>query len=148
VSVTFTGPLVESGLYGDTLQFQYFQYDPSYPSVLNPIFTDPSFTVTSDTISYWIHYPEYEPVNFAYMPNIAVKVVDLTTKSNGYAPGLIFMQLTNVTPESYQSCQEGPPINTPEFPVGWFMVIVSLAAGLVVLRVRSSRERGLKEKSC
>jgi hypothetical protein len=87
VQVTLTGPLVESGLYGDTLQFQYFQYSPSYPSVLKPIFTDPGLTVTSDTVNYWINYNEYAPVNFAYTPNIAVKVVDLTPKSNGYVPG-------------------------------------------------------------
>jgi hypothetical protein len=143
VYVTFTGPLVESGFYGDMLQFQYFQYDPSYPSVLNQIFTDPGLTVTSDTISYWIRYPEYGSVNFAYMPNIAVKVVDTTPKSNGYAPGLIFMQLTNVTPEGYQSCEIGPPTNTPEFQVQWVMVIVSLAVGLAFLRVRP-----VKQKRC
>jgi hypothetical protein len=141
VSVTFTGPLVESGYLGDTLQFQYFQYSPSYPSVLNPIFTDSSLTVTSDTVTYWIRYPEYAPVNFAYMPNIAVKVVDVTVKSNGYAPGLIFMQLTNVTPESFQSCGIiSPPPGNPEFQVTWLIVIVSLAVSLVLLRVRAVRK--------
>jgi hypothetical protein len=140
VQVTFTGPLIESGFFGDTLQFQYLQYDPSYPSTLNPIFTDPDLTVTSDTVSYWIHYPEYGPVNFEYMPNVAVRVVDVTPKPNGYAPGLIFMQLTNVTPESYQSCPIAP-IDTPEFQVQWLMIIVSLAVGLAFLRVHSVRER-------
>ncbi len=140
VQVTFTGPLIESGFFGDTLQFQYSQYNPSYPSTLNPIFTDPGLTVTSDTVSYWIHYPEYGPVNFEYMPNIAVRVVDVTPKPNDYAPGLIFMQLTNVTPESYQSCPIAP-IDNPEFQVQWLMIIISLAVGLGFLRVHSVRER-------
>ena len=141
VSVTFTGPLVESGFYGDTLQFQYFQYNPSYPSILNPIFMDPSLTVTSDSVSYWIHYPEYAPVSFAYMPDVAVKVIDVTPKSNGYAPGLIFMQLTNITPESYQSCQIGSTTSTPEFQAQWVMVMVSLAMGSVFLQVHLARKR-------
>jgi hypothetical protein len=147
VSVTFTGPLVESELYGDTLQFQYFQYSPSYPSVLYPIFTDPGLTVTSDTVNYWINYNEYVPVNFAYMPNIAVKVVDVTPKSNGYAPGLIFLELTNITPEGGQSCgfnfPTPPPSPVPEFQAAWLMIMASVVLGLVFLQVhkhyRSSR---------
>jgi len=132
--VTFTGPLVESGLYGDTLQFQYFQYNPTYPSVLVPIFTDTGLTVTSDTVNYWISFAEYTQVNFAYLPNLAVKVVDLTTKSNGYAPGLIYMDLTNVTPGGIQSCP--PPAPTPEFQVQWFVIIASILLSLMLLRVR------------
>ncbi|HXZ90261.1 MAG TPA: hypothetical protein VEG61_04280, partial [Candidatus Dormibacteraeota bacterium] len=146
VSVTFTGPLVESGLYGDTLQFQYFQYSPSYPSVLYPIFTDPGLTVTSDSVNYWISYNEYAPVNFAYMPNIAVKVVDVTPKWNGYASDLLFMELTSITPEGGQSCGFGyppPPAPVPEFQVSWLMIIASVVLGLVFLQVqkhyRSSR---------
>jgi hypothetical protein len=138
VSVTFTGPLVESGLYGDTLQFQYFQYSPSYPSVLYPIFTDPGLTVTSDSVNYWISYNEYAPVNFAYMPNIAVKVIDVTPKSNGYASGLLFMELTNVTPEGGQSCGFGyppPPAPIPEFQVSWLMIIASVVLGILFLQV-------------
>ena len=139
VSVTFTGPLVESGLYGDTLQFQYFQYSPSYPSVLYPIFTDPGLTVTSDSVNYWINYGEYAPVNFAYMPNIAVKVVDVTPKSNGYAPGLLFMELTNITPEGGQSCgfdsPPPPPAPIPEFQVAWVMIMASVVLGLAFLQV-------------
>jgi hypothetical protein len=134
VSVTFTGPLVESGYYGDTLQFQYYQYDPSYPSVLYPIFTDSSLTVTSDRVNYWIGYSEYAPVNFAYLPNIAVKVVDVTPKSNGYAPGLIFMQLTNVTPEAGQYCQ--PPTPAPEFQTESFVIVTALVFALLFLRTR------------
>jgi len=139
--VTFTGPLVETGHYGDTLQFQYFQYDPGSSSQLQPIFTDPGFTVTSDTITYWIHYPEYRPVNFAYQPYIAVKVVDVTTKSNGYTPGLIFMQLTNIMPESYQSCQPDAPVNAPEFHAEWLAAITSLAVSLAFLQLHTVRKR-------
>jgi len=136
VYVTFTGPLVESGFYGDTLQFQYFQYNTNYPSLLNPIFTDSGFTVTSDTVTYWISYNEYAQFNFAYQPNIAVKVVDVTTKPNGYTPGLIFMQLTNVTPLSGQACiYEVPPTATPEFHADWAMIMASIILGLLLLRV-------------
>ena len=141
VSVTFTGPLVESGFYGDTLQFQYFQYNPSSPSVLNLIFTDPSLTVTSDTVNYWINYNEYASANFEYMPNIAVKVVDVTPKSNGYTPGQIFFQLTNIIPEGSQSCQIDAPIPTPEFQADWIMIMVSLALGLVFLRAHNHEGR-------
>jgi hypothetical protein len=129
----FTGPLVESGFYGDTLQFQYFQYDPSYPSVLVPIFTDQGLTVTSDTVNYWIGAGEYSPVNFASLPDIAVKVVDVTTKPNGYVPGLIFMELTNITPEGAQNCL--PPVPTPEFQVQWLVIMASIVLSLVLLRV-------------
>jgi len=126
-------------LYGDTLQFQYYQYSPSYPSVLYPIFTDPGLTVTSDSVNYWINYGEYAPVNFAYMPNIAVKVVDVTPKSNGYAPGLLFMELTNITPEASQSCgfdsPPPPPAPIPEFPVAWVMIMASVILGLAFLQV-------------
>ena len=146
VSVTFTGPLVESGFYGDTLQFQYFQYNPSYPSVLNPIFTDPGLTVTSDTVNYWINYNEYAPVNFAYMPNIAVKVVDVTPKSNGYMPGQIFMELTNITPEGYQYCQIAPPTPTPEFQAEWIIIMVSVALGLVFLQAHNHKDRLVRTK--
>lgn len=136
VSVTFTGPLVESGLYGDTLQFQYFQYNPTFPSVLIPIFTDSDLTVTSDTVNYWISYGEYAQVNFAYQPNIAVKVVDLTPKSNGYAPGLIFMDLTNITPEGLQYCSYPNPMPAPEFQVQWLVIVASIVLSLAVLRIR------------
>ena len=142
VSVTFTGPLVESGFYGDTLQFQYFQYNPSYPSILYPIFTDPSLTVTSDTVNYWISYSEYAQANFAYLPNVAVKVVDVTPKSNGYIPGLIFMELTNVTPESGPYCPYDSPAAAPEFvaaPVEWLVVMISIAMALVFFRVYKTR---------
>jgi hypothetical protein len=139
VSVTFTGPLVESGYYGDTLQFQYFQYNSNYPSVLNPIFTDSSLTVTSDTVNYWISYNEYAPVNFAYQPYIAVKVVDVTPKSNGYPPGLIFMDLTNITPFSGQYCQYDSPVPTPEFQSQWIVVIASVALSLAFLRIQKHR---------
>jgi hypothetical protein len=139
VFVTFTGPLVESGFFGDTLQFQYFQYDPNLPSLLNPIFTDAPLTVTSDTVSYWIHYPEYAGVNFLYMPDIAVKVVDVTPKSNGYLPGLIFMELTNISPESYQSCQIDSSTPIPEFQVPWLTAIISLAVSSVFIQVRKRK---------
>jgi hypothetical protein len=135
VLVTFTGPLEESGLYGDTLQFQYFQYNPSYPSVLYPIFTDPDLTVTSDTVSYWINSNEYAQANFAYLPNIAVKVIDVTLKSNGYAPGLIFMELTNINPEGSQYCQYDSPMSVPEFQTQWLMVVASMVLGLLLVRV-------------
>ena len=135
VSVTFTGPLVESGLFGDTLQFQYFQYSPNYPSLLNPIFTDSGLTVTSDTVTYWISYNEYAQLNFAYQPNVAVKVVDMTTKPNGYTPGMIFMQLTNITPLSGQAClYDAPPIATPEFQADWVTIMASIIVGLLLLR--------------
>jgi hypothetical protein len=125
-------------LYGDTLQFQYFQYNPTYPSVLYPIFSDPSLTVTSDTVNYWVSYGEYAQVNFAYMPNIAVKVVDVTPKSNGYVPGLIFMELTNITPESNLYCPYESPVAAPEFPaasIEWLMIMASVLLALVFLRV-------------
>jgi hypothetical protein len=141
VSVTFTGPLVESGFYGDTLQFQYFQYNPSSPSVLTPIFTDPSLTVTSDTVNYWVNYNEYASANFEYMPNIAVKVVDVTPKSNGYTPGQIFFQLTNIIPEGSQYCQIDAPIPTPEFQADWIIIMVSLALGLTFLRAHNHEGR-------
>jgi len=146
VSVTFTGPLVESGYYGDTLQFQYFQYNPSYPSVLTPIFTDSGLTVTSDTVNYWVGYSEYAPVNFAYSPNLAVKVVDVTPKSNGYAPGLLFMQLTNTTPESSQYCPYDPPIPTPEFQADWLVILASVFLSLVFLRVHKYQRYHEKDK--
>jgi len=138
VSVTFTGPLVESGYYGDTLQFQYFQYNPTYPSVLTPIFTDPSLTVTSDTVSYWIGAGEYAGVNFAYQPNIAVKVVDLSPKSNGYPPGLIYFDLTNISPEGLNYCPYPypAPYPSPEFQFQWLVIIASIVLSLAVLRVR------------
>jgi len=129
---------MESGLYGDTLQFQYFQYNPTYPSVLNPIFTDTGLTVTSDTVNYWIASNEYASVNFAYQPNIAVKVVDLTSKPNGYTPGLIFMALTNVSPEGLQSCT--PPAPTPEFQVQWLVIVASIVLSLMFLRIRKQHE--------
>jgi hypothetical protein len=144
--VTFTGPLVESGFYGDTLQFQYFQYSPSYPSVLNPIFIDPGLTVTSDTVNYWINYNEYASVNFAYMPNIAVKVVDVTPKSNGYMPGQIFMELTNITPEGYQYCQITSPAPIPEFQAEWSIIMVSVALGLVFLQAHNHKDRLVRTK--
>ena len=146
VSVTFTGPLVESGYYGDTLQFQYFQYSPSYPSVLNPIFTDPGLTVTSDTVNYWINYNEYAPVNFAFMPNIAVKVVDVTPKSNGYMPGQIFMELTTINPEGYQSCQIASPAPIPEFQAEWSLIMVSVALGLLFLQAHNHKGRLMRTK--
>jgi hypothetical protein len=136
VSVTFTGPLVESGHYGDALEFQYFQYDPSYPSVLVPIFTDSGLTVTSDTVNYWISYIEYAQVNFAYQPNIAVKVVDVTRSSNGYWSGLIFMDLTNVIPESLQSCTYPAAAPAPEFQVQWLVIVASIVLSLVALKIR------------
>jgi hypothetical protein len=139
--VTFTGPLVESGYYGDTLQFQYYQYSPTLPSELNPIFTDGPLTVTSDTVSYWIHYPEYASVNFAYMPNIAVKVVDATTKSNGNIPGLIFMQLTTLTPEGAQSCPYDGSMSAPEFPFQWLTTVASIAACSLLVHVNGGRRR-------
>jgi hypothetical protein len=135
VSVIFAGPLIESGFYGDTLQFQYFQYSRSYPSVLEPIFVDSGLTVTSDTVNYRINHNEYAQVNFAYLPNIAVKVVDVTRKSNGYAPGLIFMELTNITPEGSQNCQLDSSIPIPEFQAEWLMIMASLVLGLVFLQV-------------
>jgi len=140
-SVTFTGPLVESGHYGDNLQFQYFQYNPSYPSVLYPIFTDPGLTVTSDTVNYWINYNEYAQVNFAYLPNLAVKVVDVTPNSRGYAPGLIFMELTNITPAGGQYCQFDSPLPTPEFQAQWLMIIASVGLGLLFLRIHKHHAR-------
>jgi len=84
-------------------------------------------------VNYWIGYNEYAPVNFAYLPNIAVKVVDVTPKSNGYAPGLIFLQLTNVTPEGGQYCQ--PPAPAPEFQTESFMIVTALVFALLFLRV-------------
>jgi hypothetical protein len=143
VSVTFTGPLVESGHYGDILQFQYLQYNPTYPSVLNPIFTDAGLTVTSDTVNYWINANEYAQVNFAYQPNIAVKVLDLTPKSNGYTPGLIFMDLTNITPQGLQYCTYSAP--APEFQVQWFVIVASIVLSLVVLRIRKQRHPKLTD---
>ena len=133
---------MESGFYGDTLQFQYFQYNPTYPSVLYPIFTDPSLTVTGDTVNYWISYGEYAQVNFAYLPNVAVKVVDVTPKSNGYIPGLIFMELTNVTPESGPYCPYDSPVAAAEFvaaPVEWLVVMISIAMALLFFRVYKPR---------
>jgi len=95
-------------------------------------------TVTSDTINYWISYSEYANVNFAYSPNIAVKVVDVTPKPNGYIPGLLFMQLTNVTPESSVYCPYDPPAPAPEFPAAsaeWVAIMASLLLALAFLRV-------------
>ena len=147
VSVTFSGPLIESGYYGDTLQFQYFQYNPTYPSILSPIFTDSDLTVTGDTVDYWISYTQYAQVNFAYQPYIAVKVVDITAKSNGYSPGLIFMQLTDTTPYNSQYCQYDPAIPTPEFPAQWLIIVTSMLLGLAVLRVRNRfRTKGGMER--
>ena len=134
VSVTFTGPLVESGFYGDTLQFQYFQYNSAYPSILTPIFTDSGLTVTSDVVNYWISSAEYSQVNFAYQPNIAVKIIDLTPRPNGYTPGLIYMDLTSITPEGGPSCPSPAP--APEFQVQWSVIVSSILLSLVFLRAR------------
>lgn len=143
ISVTFTGPLIESGLYGDTLQFEYFQYNPTYPSVLVPLFTDSGLTVTSDTVNYWITPAEYTQTNFEYLPNLAVKVIDLTPGSNGYAPGLIFMQLTEITPQGGQYCQyDSAPIPAPEFPTTGselLLILASMGLSLAFLRVRRHR---------
>ena len=151
VFVTFTGPLVESGYYGDTLQFQYYQYASNYPSVLTPIFTDSGLTVTSDTVSYWVNYNEYAPVNFAYMPNLAVKVVDITPKSNGYTPGLIFMQLTSIAPEGAQYCQYDAPTPTPEFQAQWLVIMPTVVLSLLLLRAhkhsRSPRRKNQRNSS-
>ena len=131
---------MESGLYGDTLQFEFFQYSPSYPSVLVPLFTDSGLTVTSDTVNYWISPSEYAGANFAYQPNIAVKVLDLTPKWNSYTPGLLYMQLTSITPEGGQYCQyDSPPIPAPEFPTAateLLLILTSMGLSLAFLRVR------------
>ena len=138
--MTFTGPLVESGYYGDNLQFQYYQYSPNYPSVLNPIFTDSGLTVTSDTVNYWVGFNEYAPVNFAYMPDLAVKVIDVTPHSNGAPPGLLYMDLTNASPQSSQSCALDPAIPTPEFQADWLMILATVLLSLVILRVHKFQQ--------
>jgi len=141
VQVTFTGPLVERGLYGDMLQFQYYQYSPDYPSVLNPIWTDSGLTVTSDTVMYVISANEYAPVNFEYMPNIAVKVVDVTPKSNGYMPGQIFFQLTNIIPEGLGYCPVISSVQTPEFQADWIITMVSVALALIFLQAHNHKHK-------
>jgi len=73
-----------------------------------------------------------------YMPNIAVKVVDVTPKSNGYMPGQILFELTNITPEGYQSCQVGPP-PVPEFQTDWMMIATSVALSLVFLQAHKRK---------
>ena len=81
-------------------------------------------------------------MNFAYLPYLAVRVVDVTPKSNGYIPGLIFMDLTNVTPESGPYCQYDSPVAAPEFQTAsneLLVVIFSLAVALVFLRVHKPR---------
>ncbi len=145
--VTFTGPLMKSGYYGDTLQFQYYQYDPTLPSAQNLIFIDGPLTVTSDTVSYWIRYPEYAPVNFAYMPYIAVKVIDLTPKSNGNVPGLIFMQLTTLTPQGAQSCPDPSSINTPEFQFQWLAIVAPIAICSLLIQGHSARRGSTHERN-
>jgi hypothetical protein len=146
VQVTFTGPLVERGLYGDMLQFQYFQYSPDYPSVLTPLWTDSGLTVTSDTVNYVISASEYGSVNFEYMPNIAVKVVDVTTKSNGYTPGQIFFQLTNIIPEGLGYCQNIVSVQTPEFQADWIITMVSVALALIFLQAHNRKQRLVRTK--
>jgi predicted secreted protein with PEFG-CTERM motif len=135
VQVTFTGPLVESGYYGDSLLFQYYQYSPTLPSVQNLIFTDGPLTVTSDTVQYWIQSSEYSSINFAYQPYIAVRVTDITVK-NGISPGQIFFQLTQVAPEGYQGCAQSSP--TPEFPSYAPMILLAMTVCVVALRRRSN----------
>ena len=142
VSVTFTGPLLQSGYYGDTLQFQYYQYNPSYPSVLTPIFSDNDLTVTSDTVSYWVGFGEYAQVNFAYQPYVAIKVIDLTPTSNGYPPGLIFFQLTNITPQSLQYCTNFDPNPVPEFQLQWLVIVASIILSLGFLTIRKRHHLG------
>jgi hypothetical protein len=73
------------------------------------------------------------------MPNIAVKVVDVTPKSNGYMPGQIFMQLTNIIPEGYHSCQIDPPAPVPEFQADWIVIIVSMALSLIFLQAHNHK---------
>jgi hypothetical protein len=148
IAVTFTGPLVESGYYGDTLQFQYFQYEETYPSDLVAIFTDTGLTVTSDTVNYWISAHEYAAVNFAFLPYLAVKVVDVTAKPNGYVPGLIFLQLTNISPESGPYCESNSSNPTPEFQTGWYTYIImaSVALSLVFLRVNARNRSPQKHR--
>jgi hypothetical protein len=107
--------------------------------VLTPIFTDPVLTVTSDAVNYWINYNEYAPVNFAYMPNIAVRVVDVTPKSNGYMPGQIFMKLTNITPANYQYCQVGSSAPIPEFQNERIIIMVSAVLGLAFLQAHKRK---------
>lgn len=130
---------MESGYYGDTLQFQYYQYNPTYPSVLTPIFTDNDLTVTSDTVNYWIGFGEYAQVNFEYQPNIAIKVIDLTPNSNGYPPGLIFLDLTNITPQALQYCSYPDPAPVPEFQLQWLVIIASIVLSLGFLRMNKRR---------
>jgi hypothetical protein len=146
VQVTFTGPLVERGLYGDMLQFQYFQYSPDYPSVLTPLWTDSGLAVTSDTVTYVISASEYASVNFEYLPNIAVKVVDVTPKSNGYMPGQIFFQLTNIIPEGYGYCQNIVSVQTPEFQDDWIITMVSVALALIFLQAHNHKHRLVRTK--
>jgi hypothetical protein len=144
VLVTFTGPLVESGYYGDVLQFQYYQYNSVYPSEQTLVFVDGPLTVTSDTVSYWISYTEYASAVFFYQPFIAVKVVDITPKSNGSPPGLIFMQLTSISPESYQECGIDAVVTStsvPEFQADWLVITIVLAVALAFLRIHKSARR-------
>jgi hypothetical protein len=141
VYVTFTGPLLESGYYGDTLQFQYYQYNPTLPSEQSLIFLDGPLTITSDTVTYWVHYPEYASVNFAYLPYIAVRVVDTTPKLNGNPPGLIFMQLTALNPEGAPSCSYDPSISAPEFQFQWLAILSAIGGVLVLVQNNARRKR-------
>jgi hypothetical protein len=75
------------------------------------------------------------------MPNIAVRVVDVTPKSYGYTPGQIFLQLTNIIPEGSQSCQIDAPIPTPEFQADWIIIMASMALSLIFLQAHNHRNR-------
>ena len=78
VTVTFTGPLVESGRGGDQIEFDYYQYSPTNQS---HAFTDYERALTSDTITYQIDASEWGSLTFYYMNHLYVTVTD-TTDSN------------------------------------------------------------------
>jgi hypothetical protein len=73
-----------------------------------------------------------------------VKVVDTTPLPNGYARGLIFLQLTSITPENYQQCGNSAvttSTSVPEFQADWLVIMIVMAVALAFIHVHASRMR-------
>jgi len=102
IQVSFTGPLQEEGHGGHQIEFVYYQYAPSTPNQLIPIFTDggpgqpPLYASTDDTLTYQIQASEWSSVNFNIAPDIYVVVEDLTVPNNN-SPIALLSKATGAT---------------------------------------------------
>jgi hypothetical protein len=67
---------------GHPIQFVYYQYSPSNPSGLSPLWTDTQYATGSGSISYTIDGSEWSGFNFASLPYIYVTVQDIDVPTN------------------------------------------------------------------